>query len=154
MQSGLDHFLRFGQFEGRFPGIDDSPCLTMCPVVRWSSRKRYLTGRHGLQGARFNTPYEFGAAVLHFKMLDDFPIKSAEEALRGEHWQEAAEYKRYAAAFAAQPALSAHFAGSARYAGSHQLIGLGYMREAFLPPNAREADGRGGRWLRRLGQPT
>ena len=92
IESGLDHFVRFGQFEGRFPGTDPSPSLTVCPVARWSSRKRFMTGRHHLRGARLNTSYEFGAGLLHFKMLDDFPARAAEEARRGQHWQGAVEY--------------------------------------------------------------
>ena len=152
IDSGLDHFIRFGQFEGRFPGADPSPYLAVCPVVRWSGDKRFLTARHHLRGATFNTSYEFGAAVLHFKMLDDFPVRAAAEAERGEHWLAGAEYRRYAAAFAADPKLSAHYEGSERYAGSHQLVGLGYMREAFQSADSPGGGAFASRWLRPLGR--
>jgi hypothetical protein len=147
--SGLDHFLRFGQFEGRFPGADPSPWLSVAPVVRWSGAREYLLGRHHLRGVRFSTPHEFGAAILHFKMLDDFPPRASDESQRAEHWHEAVEYKRYAERFGATPNLNARYQGSARYAGSQQLVDLGYMREAYAVPHG---SGYQGRWLRPLGR--
>jgi Glycosyl transferase family 2 len=151
IESGLEHFVRFGQFEGRFPGADHSPSLSVAPLVRWSGSKTFVTGRHHLRGATFTTSHEFGAALLHFKMLDDFAVRAHEEARRGEHWQQAAEYRRYDAGFTANPALSAHFEGSARYAGSQQLVDLGYMRDARKAPGVPESGN--ARWFRPLGRP-
>jgi len=154
IRSGLDHFIRFGQFEGRFPGSDTSPCLAVCPIVRWGTHMRFMTARHILRGAKLNTSYEFGAAVLHFKMLDDFPVRALAEAKRGEHWLAGVEYERYAAAFAADPKLAAHYEGSERYAGSHQLVALGYMREAFQSADAPDGGAFASRWIRPLGRPS
>jgi hypothetical protein len=151
IESGLEHFLRFGQFEGRFPGVDPSPWLTVAPLVRWSGGKRFATGRHHLRGATFTSAHEFGAALLHFKLLDDFPVRAHEEARRGEHWKEAVEYHRYDERLTTDPALSAHFDGSVRYAGSQQLVELGYMRDAQHAPGA--SDTGNPRWLRPLGRP-
>jgi glycosyltransferase involved in cell wall biosynthesis len=149
--SGLEHFLRFGQFEGRFPGIDPSPWLTVAPVVRWSGTKKFVTGRHHLRAATFTTAYEFGAALLHFKMLDDFGVRAHQEARRGEHWQQAVEYLRYDERLTTNAALSPYFEGSIRFAGSQQLVDLGYMSDARTAPG--KSDEGNPRWLRPLGRP-
>jgi Glycosyl transferase family 2 len=150
IESGLEHYLRFGQFEGRFLGFDPSPCLTVAPLVRWSGSKKFVTGRHHLRGAAFTTAHEFGAALLHFKMLDDFAVRAHQEARRGEHWQEAVEYRRYDERLTANPMLSPRFDGSVRYAGSQQLVDLGYMRDARNAPGV--ADAGNPRPLRPLGR--
>jgi hypothetical protein len=122
-------------------------------VVKWTADKRFVLCRHGLEHPPVNPPRDFGGVMLHFKLLADFPRRAMAEATRGEHWKGAAQYRRYAEVFRERPELDPYFEGSRRYAGSEQLVRLGYMRPGYEgEPGAAESGcpGERGRF-RRIG---
>ncbi|MGH6692653.1 MAG: glycosyltransferase family 2 protein, partial [Gammaproteobacteria bacterium] len=69
------------------------PFLPKVPLAKWRAGLAYTVSTHYLDGARLSG---LTAALLHFKFFSDFVTRAAEEAQRGEHWQNAAEYAVYA----------------------------------------------------------
>jgi glycosyltransferase involved in cell wall biosynthesis len=98
------------------------PTVSKIPLVRWSPGCRYVSSTHYMRGdpPLANTM----AALLHFKFLSDFCERAAREAARGEHFNDAREYKLYQAALDRDPALNLHYAASIRYRGTRQLVDL------------------------------
>ena len=68
------------------------PVLTKVPLVRWDQQTRYLSP-HWVS-PKIVAPVT--GALLHFKFLADFHERAVHEAARGEHYDGAAEYRRYA----------------------------------------------------------
>lgn len=125
--SGLDHFVKCGQFEDRF-GVTP-PCMALTPLVRWKPGMRFTVARHGLW--REDREIVYGAVrcgVLHFKLTAGLLELAATESKRGEHWEEGAEYKRYAKILRTQPDLTAYGPGSVRFESSEQLCRLGLLQ--------------------------
>ena len=67
--------------------------------------------------------------VLHFKFFSTFHEAAEREAARGEHWNNASEYKTYRGVLQQHPNLSLFCAGSVRYAGPEQLLRLNLLKE-------------------------
>jgi hypothetical protein len=84
-----------------------------------------VTSTHILPGARLA---ELTGALLHFKFLADFADRAALESERGEHWENAGEYRAYHEVVRNAPELSAFYEGSVRYEDSRQLVALGLLR--------------------------
>jgi hypothetical protein len=103
-----------------------SPVLHKIPLVRWRSGLAYEASTHRIGGVALA---EASCVLLHFKLFADFVENAAREAARQEHWDGAAQYASYHAALRDAPDLSAHFAGSLRYADSRQLVALGLMQD-------------------------
>lgn len=80
---------------------------------------------HAILGARCS---DLRAVHLHFKYLADFRERVAVELARGEHWNDASEYRSYARALGDHKSLDALYAGSRRWAGTQPLIDCGIMR--------------------------
>jgi len=68
--------------------------------------------------------------LLHMKFLHDFHVRSVHETLRGEHYDGASEYQRYAQRLSENPNLTLMFEGSTRFEGTAQLVNLGLMRDS------------------------
>jgi len=102
------------------------PLLTKIPLVRWDERSRYLDSPHWIS-PRVVAP-ETGV-LLHFKFLHDFHGRAIREAARGEYYDEATEYRRYAKRLNANPNLALMYEGSTRFEGTSQLVRLGLMRD-------------------------
>ena len=103
----------------------DPPCLTKIPLVRWDGQTHYVN-------PHFVSPKVVApdtGALLHFKFLHDFPDRAVREAARGEYYEGGSEYRRYAAILRGNPTLTLTYAGSIRYEGTAQLVGLGLMQE-------------------------
>jgi glycosyltransferase involved in cell wall biosynthesis len=96
------------------------PTVSKIPLVRWSPGCRYVSSTHYMRGhpPLANTM----AALLHFKFLSDFRQRAVEEVGRGEHFDDAREYKLYQAALGRDPALTLHYANSIRYRSSRPLL--------------------------------
>ena len=109
------------------------PCLTKVPLVKWDTTSRYLS-MHWL------TPRivarETGV-LLHFKFLADFPDRAVREAARGEYYDGATEYRRYARRLAGNPELTFVCDASARFEGTSQLVQLGLMEDTTAWVDAR-----------------
>jgi hypothetical protein len=103
-----------------------SPCLTKVPLVRWDDKSKYLKSNHGVS-PKIVAP-ESGV-LLHFKFLQDFHARAVEEEARGEYYNRASEYRRYAAILGRHPHMTFIYEGSIRYEGTSQLVRLGLMQE-------------------------
>ncbi len=114
------------------------PNLAKVPLVRWRRGLRYLAVTHRITPVRLSAG---SGCLLHFKFLDNFGAKAAREAKRGEYFDGAREYKRYAAVMADAPTLTLWHEGSVRFEGSEQLCRLGLMTPLpkLRAPAAREA---------------
>jgi hypothetical protein len=102
------------------------PCLTKVPLVRWDEHTAYLEVNH------FVTPRALAAetgVLLHFKFLGDFHRKAVEEAARGEYFDGASEYKRYAERLRHDNGLTLTYAGSVLLKDTRQLVGLKLMTD-------------------------
>lgn len=104
-------------------GVD--VCLSKFPLIRFNPGTFLWGGAHFIEGA--SIAGEEGA-LLHFKFLDDFVPRVAEEAEREEHWDDAVEYKVYARKIEQNPDLGLHYSGSLRFKNSDQLVDLGIMK--------------------------
>ncbi len=100
------------------------PNLAKVPLVRWRRGLRYLAVTHRITPVRLSAG---SGCLLHFKFLGDFGPKARGEAKRGEYFDGAREYKRYAAVMAEDLALTLWNEQSVRFEGSAQLCRLGLM---------------------------
>ncbi len=119
------------------------PNLAKVPLVRWRPGLRYLACTHAITPVRLSAG---SGCLLHFKFLADFGAKASAEAARGEYFDGAREYKRYAAVLGEERALTLWHEGSVRFQDSAQLCRLGLMAglpaAADAPADAPAADGR------------
>lgn len=129
-----DRIAQVGWIRERRPLL--SPCLTKVPLVYWEQTTRYLNVNH------FVSPRPLAAetgVLLHFKFLEDFHARAKIEAARGEYFDGAAEYGRYAQKLRTDPDLSFMYAQSTRYTGPEQLVELGLMTDTAAWRTARKA---------------
>jgi hypothetical protein len=113
------------------------PCLTKIPLVRWEADTRYLNVDH------FVSPRKVApesGVLLHFKLLQDLHARAALEAERGEYYDGASEFRRYAERLRADPHLSFKHDGSIRLQDSEQLVRLGLMSDSDGWRRRRVAD--------------
>ncbi len=102
------------------------PLLTKVPLVRWDLKTRYLKGNHGVTP---KTVAPETGALLHFKFLHDFHARVVQEAGRGEHYDHASEYRRYARRLEKNPDLTLLCEQSARFEDTAQLVRMGLIRD-------------------------
>jgi glycosyltransferase involved in cell wall biosynthesis len=100
------------------------PNLAKVPLVRWRQGLRYLASTHKISPVRLSAG---SGLLLHFKFLGDFRPKAIREARRGEYFDGASEYRRYASVLEAAPGLSLWHPASTRLESSPQLCALGLM---------------------------
>jgi glycosyltransferase involved in cell wall biosynthesis len=111
------------------------PNLAKVPLVLWRSGLRYLACTHRISPVRLAAA---SGGLLHFKFLTDFRAKAAHEAARGEYFDGAREYRRYAEVLSDDPHLTLWHPGAARYRDSAQLCALGLMTAAGEAAARRE----------------
>jgi hypothetical protein len=111
-----------------------SPCLTKMPLVRWDETSSYLDCNHFISPKRVA---QVSGALLHFKFLQDFHEKAVREARRGQYFDGASEYARYAERLETDPQMSLMFEESVAYLHSLQLAQLGLIRDPAQWQNAR-----------------
>jgi hypothetical protein len=110
------------------------------PLMKFGRGVFVTAGAHLVEGA--DIPNLRGA-LFHWKFLHDFAPRVADEAVRGEHWQNAREYKAFDAAMRARPGASFFFEGSRRFESEDQLVRLGLMAShPDLDAYARDRAGR------------
>jgi hypothetical protein len=100
------------------------PDLRKVPLIKARSGLRW-TSNHS------TTPLAVApvtAVLLHFKFFADFHERVVREAARGEHWDSAAEYARYADLIASHPDATLFTSRSETFRSSAQLVDLGLMR--------------------------
>jgi hypothetical protein len=101
--------------------------LTKAPLVKWDDSSKYLAANHFVSPKRL--PPETGV-LLHFKFLGDFHARALQEAVRGEYFDGAAEYKGYAEGVTRNPRLTLMYEGSVRFQDTAQLVALGLMQDS------------------------
>jgi glycosyltransferase involved in cell wall biosynthesis len=87
--SGLDYRFEGGVRERVF-GV--SNCCSKFPFFKFDRGMFLHDGQHYLEGAHIGP---MRGVLYHFKYLQDFIPHAREEVGRGQHWQGAAEYRRY-----------------------------------------------------------
>ena len=108
-----------------------APTLNKTPLVRWSWRYAYVSSTHQVLPVKLHDVFDFqdnheaSGVLLHTKFLPDIGVKSAEELLRGQHFQNTSLYQGYHQLLTENPDL--WFEGSCRYKGPDQLVELGLM---------------------------
>jgi len=110
------------------------PCLTKVPLVLWDRTSAYLNCTHWI--SRKIVAPETGT-LLHFKFLHDFHARAIHETARGEHYDAATEYRRYAEKLEAHPDITLMYEGSTRFERTTQLVGLGLMQDSPAWSDAR-----------------
>lgn len=93
-------------------------------LVKHISGSRIGGGTHLIYGAKFS---DMTGVTLHFKYFHDFAESARVEIERGEHWNNAWQYKRYFRKTQEVPNLTLFCDESIRLKGSQQLIDLGLM---------------------------
>jgi hypothetical protein len=110
------------------------PCLTKVPLVWWDRTSEYLDCNHWV--SRKKVAPDTGV-LLHFKFLQDFHERAVQEAARGEYYNGASEYRRYAQRLNRDPALTLANDASTRFEGTRQLVRLGLMQDTNAWATAR-----------------
>ena len=77
--------------------------------------------------------------LLHFKLLQDFHDKAVREAKRGEYFDNAIEYRRYASRLDVDPEMTLMYEGSVRFSDSHQLVDMKLMTDTAAWAKTRES---------------
>jgi hypothetical protein len=130
-----------GGMRRRVFGRTDTSCSKF-PLVRFGRGMFVTAGAHLVEGA--DIPALRGV-LFHWKFLHDFAPRVAEEAVRGEHWQNAREYKAFDATMRARPGAGFVFDGSRRFEDEDQLVRLGLMASTpELDARVRSAPSRRG----------
>ena len=110
------------------------PCLTKVPLVHWNERSEYLTSIHWVS-PKIVAP-ETGA-LLHFKFLHDFSDRAFQEAARGEYYDGASEYRKYATTLGERRHMNLTYEGSTRFEGTTQLARVGIIHDTDVWADAR-----------------
>ncbi len=108
---------------GRYP----APTVSKVPLVKWRAGTHYLLATHAMTPVVLS---DLIAALLHFKFLDDFPLRAVTEARRGEHFDGASEYRAYVELVEQGWPVPLHAAESMRFEDADQLVRLGLMRSS------------------------
>ncbi len=101
-------------------------CLSKVPLLKFAPQRFVLPGYHDVWTIRFA---DLRGVMLHFKFLSTFQEAALREVARGEHWNNAGEYKTYCGVLQQQPDLSLFCADSVRYVGPDQLLRLNLLKE-------------------------
>jgi hypothetical protein len=111
------------------------PVLTKVPLVRWDAESKYLNSLHWIS-RRIVAPDT--GALLHFKFLADFHGRALQETARGEYYNLASEYRRYAQKLNANTGIVLVDEGSTRFEGTAQLVRLGLMHDTQAWADTRD----------------
>ncbi|HMP74732.1 MAG TPA: glycosyltransferase family 2 protein [Kiritimatiellia bacterium] len=112
-----------GGMRERVFGLKDV-CLSKFPLIRYRPGMFLRQGTHAVEGAHIARTR---GCILHFKYLGDFGPRVQYEAVRGEHWNGAVQYKAYAQKVGVDPGLAFHGPHSVRFENPAQLVHLGLM---------------------------
>ncbi len=103
------------------------PCVNKVPLVRYRRDVKLRAGCHSVE----NTVHSaLRAGLLHFKFLDDFPRRAAEEAARKQHWRSGEYQALYCSALEREGARNLWYPGARRYASSADLLACGLARSS------------------------
>jgi hypothetical protein len=108
------------------------PALNKTPLVKWRKNYRYISSTHilyprSLNRVRLYDEIYTTGCLLHFKFIDKFLEKVDEEIIRGEHWDNSREYRRYKQIFQSKHNHSLWNEASVKYDGWRTLINAKLM---------------------------
>ncbi len=125
------HFLIHGGVRHRImkPIAARCPLITISkvPLVKWKGGMKFLCSTHFLTTCN---PAPIKGTLLHFKFLSDFHDRARIEAERGEHFEEASEYRAYLELMRANGSVSLICDRSEQFRGSAGLVKLRIMETA------------------------
>ena len=104
-----------------------SPYLMKIPLVKWVGEPPYTHSTHRVKQERFATT---SGVLLHFKLAHDFAARAAEEVRRGQHFENACQYKAYLDGLKQNPDLIIRNSRSVKLEDSAQLVRISLMHEA------------------------
>jgi hypothetical protein len=110
------------------------PCLTKVPLVRWDEKTEYLNVNHFVSDKRVAP--EMGV-LLHFKLMGDFHAHALEELKRGQYYDGATEFRRYARKLNEDPNMLLMSECSTRLQDDQQLVRLNLMQDSRAWADAR-----------------
>ena len=108
-----------------------APALNKIPFVKWKRHYAYVSSTHMMLPRGLNLVYDEGGGektsgiLLHAKFLNTFTDHAAQEAARGQHYNEGIEYRSYVADENSQTDLWTEW--SEQYINWRQLEVLGLM---------------------------
>ncbi len=108
------------------------PVLRKFPLIKWGTWCSLKASTHNLPNATLS---HATGVLLHFKFFADFYTQAELESIRGEHWDEGAQYEAYWNTFRETPNLNPMYENSVKYRNSTQLVELGLMSDAPLNPD-------------------
>ncbi len=103
------------------------PCVDKVPLLRFGRGVSLRAGCHQVDGVRYSA---LRAGMLHFKFLEDFARRAAEEAVRKQHWRDGEEYAAYVRALEQEKARVLWYPGARRFGSSDDLLSCGLMRSS------------------------
>lgn len=109
-----------------------TPHLRKVPLVKWRPGLFYESSTHVIGNVSLS---QLTGALLHFKFFSRFQERAELEVTRGEHWNNAAEYRSYLEGLTEQPKMNLYYEGSRKYGDSIELVELGLMH---MPENFRD----------------
>ncbi len=102
-------------------------CCSKFPLFRFDRSMFLRDGAHEVEGSSIA---DLQGVLLHFKFLQDFAPRAAVEAVRGQHWDGAAEYKAYLRVLEQSGDVCLRFRKSVRFEGPDQLLRMELMRSS------------------------
>jgi hypothetical protein len=100
------------------------PSISKVPLVRWKPGMQFLSSTHHLNDTKLAPIL---ATLLHFKFLSDFHQRAQTEVARGEHYENAREYRVYVQMCRENEGATLRCGRSLKFKDSTQLVGLGLM---------------------------
>jgi len=101
-----------------------SPSISKVPLVRWKPGMQFVSSTHYLSDVKLAPIL---ATLLHFKFLSDFHQRAQTEVARGEHYENAREYRVYLQMFRENENATLMCERSVKFKDSAQLVGMGLM---------------------------
>jgi glycosyl transferase family 2 len=103
------------------------PTISKVPLVRWKYGMQFLSSTHYLSEVKLAPIL---AVLLHFKFLGDFHQRAQAEVARGEHYENAREYRVYLQMCRENEDATLLCDRSSKFNDSAQLVGLGLMKSS------------------------
>jgi hypothetical protein len=100
------------------------PSISKVPLVRWKPGMQFVSSTHYLSDTKLAPIL---ATLLHFKFLSDFHERAQTEVARGEHYENAREYRVYLQMCRENESATLMCEQSLKFKDSAQLVGLGLM---------------------------
>ena len=117
-----------GGVRRRVFGPDPGYYLSKVPLIRYDTDCILSSGQHSTNLDRSQIA-EASCCLLHFKFLPNLAEVSAQEVVRSEHADDAAQYGAYRRSFHDDESLILYDPDfSERFLGSQQLVELGILR--------------------------